>query len=208
MTPVSASHATPPVRGWTGPPAADAAGTRPGARAEEAEQNELARLKARDREVRLHERAHQTAGGAQAGAASFSFEKGPDGRSYAVEGEVPIDASPVRGDPEATIEKMQQVKRAALAPSQPSGQDRKVAARADAEVARARAEARTKGDGEDAAAPPGGRLSGALNQALADIAAPGPRAGPASASPDPAHLAAYASGAYRHPAPDAVPMPR
>jgi hypothetical protein len=48
---------------------------------------------------------------------------------YAVGGEVQIDTSPA-GSPEATIRKMQQIRRAALAPSQPSGTDRAVAAQA------------------------------------------------------------------------------
>ena len=54
-------------------------------------------------------------------------------------GEVSIDKSPVRGDPQATIEKMQQVRRAALAPAQPSGQDRQVAAEARRAIQQARA---------------------------------------------------------------------
>jgi hypothetical protein len=43
-------------------------------------------------------------------------------------------------DPKDTIRKMQQVKRAALAPSHPSGQDRSVAARASEIEAEARTE--------------------------------------------------------------------
>jgi len=108
----------------------------------EDERQAVEALKARDREVREHERAHAAAGAGLAGAPSFSFETGPDGRQYAVGGEVSIDASPVPGDPQATIAKMEQVKRAALAPAQPSAQDRAVAAQADAQIAAAHAEAR------------------------------------------------------------------
>ena len=43
-----------------------------------------------------------------------------------------IDVSPVAGDPRATIEKADQVKRAALAPAEPSPQDRQVARAAEA----------------------------------------------------------------------------
>ena len=111
----------------------------------EGDRKQVDALKARDREVRAHERAHQAAGGSHAGAASYTFQKGPDGRAYAVGGEVPIDASEVKGDPQATIEKMQQVKAAALAPAEPSGQDRKVAALADAKIAQARAELNRQG---------------------------------------------------------------
>lgn len=89
--------------------------------------NELA---ARDREVRAHEQAHAAVGGIHAGAPSYTFEQGPNGKKYAVSGEVPISTSPVSGDAEATIRKADQVKRAALAPAQPSAQDRAVAAQA------------------------------------------------------------------------------
>jgi hypothetical protein len=92
---------------------------------------ELERLKQTDREVRAHEQAHVMAGGSLVrGAASFGYATGPDGRLYAVSGEVSIDSSPIQDDPEATIRKMQRVVAAALAPAQPSGQDRAVASSA------------------------------------------------------------------------------
>lgn len=106
----------------------------------EAEQREVEKLKARDREVRAHEQAHATVGGGIAGQPQYTFTTGPDGRQYAVGGEVSIDTSPVNGNPEATIRKMEQVKRAALAPSQPSSQDRRVAAEAEAKIQAARQE--------------------------------------------------------------------
>ncbi len=87
-------------------------------------------LSARDREVRAHEQAHASVGGSLAGAASFSYARGPDGRQYAVGGEVSIDTTPVPNNPEATIRKAQQIRRAAQAPANPSAQDRQVAARA------------------------------------------------------------------------------
>ncbi|MCB1924024.1 MAG: hypothetical protein KDJ27_09810 [Gammaproteobacteria bacterium] len=96
-----------------------------------AEYRELEQLQRRDREVRQHEQAHIAAGGGHvSGAASFTYETGPDGRRYAVGGEVPIDTSEVAGDPEATIRKMQAIRSAATAPSEPSAQDRQVAAEA------------------------------------------------------------------------------
>ncbi|GAK34472.1 hypothetical protein JCM17846_17250 [Iodidimonas nitroreducens] len=98
-------------------------------------------LRARDREVRAHEAAHATAGAGIAGQPQFEFTTGPDGRQYAIAGEVAIDTSPVAGDPEATAEKMEQVIRAALAPAEPSPQDRAVAAQARAQLQIARAEA-------------------------------------------------------------------
>ncbi len=104
------------------------------------EQQEVARLEKRDAEVRRHEQAHAAAGGQYAGAASFGYETGPDGKRYVVDGEVPIDTSAVSGDPKATVAKMEQVARAAMAPASPSGQDHRVAASARAKAAKARAD--------------------------------------------------------------------
>lgn len=105
------------------------------------EYRELQRLKARDREVRAHEQAHQAAGGQYIqGGMSFSYQKGPDGRSYAVGGEVSIDTAKVPNDPQATLRKMQVVQAAALAPAEPSAQDRAVAAQAAQAAAQARQE--------------------------------------------------------------------
>lgn len=87
-------------------------------------------LARRDREVRSHEQAHQTVGGQYAGAMKLDYTTGPDGRRYAVSGEVPIDLSPIPGNPEATRLKAQQIRQAALAPAEPSNQDRSVAAQA------------------------------------------------------------------------------
>jgi hypothetical protein len=105
------------------------------------EARELEYLKRTDREVRAHEQAHIIAGGNLVrGGASFGYAAGPDGRLYAVSGEVSIDSAPVRDDPQATIQKMQQVVRAALAPARPSSQDRAVASAALKTQAEARQE--------------------------------------------------------------------
>ena len=120
---------------------------------------EVAELKRADAEIRRHEAAHASAGGRYAGAPSFEYQVGPDGKRYAVAGEVPIDVSPVAGDPGATIAKMQVVKRAASAPASPSAQDRAVAATAAKIEVQARAELRAEraeaASGDDAAAAPG-----------------------------------------------------
>ena len=97
---------------------------------QEADQALLDQLKARDQQVRLHEAAHAAVGGQFAGAPSFQYERGPDGRNYAVGGEVGISTSPVKGDPQATIAKARVIRAAALAPAQPSAQDQAVAAAA------------------------------------------------------------------------------
>lgn len=104
---------------------------------DEAEQQQVRELKARDMEVRAHEQAHKAVGGGYAGGISYEYEQGPDRGRYAVGGEVSIDVSPER-DPSATIAKMQQVKAAAMAPAEPSGQDHSVAAQATQYEAEAR----------------------------------------------------------------------
>lgn len=107
----------------------------------EQERQQIQKLKSRDRVVRAHEAAHLAAGaGIVRGGANFSFQRGPDGVQYAVGGEVKIDASKVFGDPQATLEKAQKVRAAALAPAQPSTQDRTIAAKAAQMSIEARAE--------------------------------------------------------------------
>lgn len=103
------------------------------------EQEVVAELQARDREVRAHEQAHASVGGALAGSPSYEYESGPDGRRYAVAGEVPIELREGR-TPEETLRNAQTVRRAALAPAEPSPQDRSVAAAASQMEARARSE--------------------------------------------------------------------
>jgi hypothetical protein len=91
---------------------------------------QIAKLKARDLEVRQHEAAHLAVAGALAtGGPSFTFQKGPDGVNYAISGEVGIDVSP-GSTPEETIARARIVQAAALAPATPSGQDLAVAAQA------------------------------------------------------------------------------
>ncbi|MDI5922772.1 putative metalloprotease CJM1_0395 family protein [Halomonas sp. LR5S13] len=105
--------------------------TKPGAETlSEAELRQVEQMKVTDQEVRQHELAHQVAGGAYTGSPSYDYARGPDGKRYVVAGEVPIDYGPVQGDPRATIDKMQQVISAALAPADPSPKYHQVAARA------------------------------------------------------------------------------
>jgi hypothetical protein len=108
---------------------------------QEADQ-ELKELKDIDRKVRAHEAAHLSAGaGLVRGGASYTYRLGADGQLYAVGGEVTLDTSAVPGDPRATVVKMQQVQAAALAPADPSAQDRAVAAAAAMAAAKAQVEA-------------------------------------------------------------------
>ena len=105
-----------------------------------AEQREvITQLQTRDAEVRSHEAAHQGAAGGLGGAASYSFQVGPDGRQYAVGGEVSIDMSP-GSTPDETIARAQRIRAAALAPADPSSQDRAVAAAASQMAAAAKLE--------------------------------------------------------------------
>ena len=101
-------------------------------------------LSQREAEVHAHENAHSAVGGQYAGSASYTYQRGPDGVNYAVGGEVSIDVSAIPGDPAATLQKMQLVQRAALAPAEPSAQDRKVAALAAQQANQARAELATQ----------------------------------------------------------------
>ena len=103
---------------------------------------EIERLRDADSAVRAHEAAHIAAGGSYVrGSASYTYQTGPDGKQYAVGGEVSIDTS-AEDSPAATIRKMQTVRAAALAPSDPSATDRAVAAAAAQAAASASAELR------------------------------------------------------------------
>lgn len=148
----------------------------------EAEEEQVAELRRADREVRRHEAAHAAVGGAFAGAPSFTFERGPDGQLYAVAGKVSIDTAPVDGDPAATIQKLQIVRAAALAPGDPSAQDRAVAAQAEAGIRRAQAELQAQRNEELAGEGEGSETSNDINAAdtAGDVSANGE--GPSSST--------------------------
>ncbi|MDH5297749.1 MAG: putative metalloprotease CJM1_0395 family protein [Desulfobulbaceae bacterium] len=108
----------------------------------DAEKLRLFELRQADVSIRAHEQAHLAAAGSYArSGASYRYERGPDGRNYAVAGEVMIDTAR-ESKPEQTISKMQVVRSAALAPAEPSPQDRRVAAKAVTTMADARVELR------------------------------------------------------------------
>lgn len=113
------------------------------------EQAQVEKLKARDREVRAHEQAHlAAAGGLAVSAATYSYQRGPDGVQYAIGGEVKLDTSP-GNTPEETLRRAQIIRAAALAPAEPSGQDRIVAANASKMESEARAELATQEQNKD-----------------------------------------------------------
>lgn len=139
--PSSASTPSTPVdEQTTASPAPSASTSADNPRQQRLEQLEVTELLSRDAEVRAHEQAHASIGGIYAGAPSYTYDRGPDGKRYAVGGEVGIDVSPVPNDPQATLQKMQVVLRAALAPVEPSAQDLRVAGRAQAQIVQARSE--------------------------------------------------------------------
>jgi len=106
---------------------------------QQAEQKMIQALQARDREVRAHEGAHVAVGGNLViSGPSYTYQRGPDGRGYAIGGKVQLDVSEVADDPEASLQKSEQIRRAALAPMDPSPLDMKVAASAAQMAARAR----------------------------------------------------------------------
>jgi hypothetical protein len=87
----------------------------------------VAELQEIDRNVRAHEQAHIQAGrGVITSGPNYTYTYGPDGKQYAVGGEVGIDTSPER-KPEANIDKGVRIQAAALAPRDPSPQDYRVA---------------------------------------------------------------------------------
>jgi len=85
-------------------------------------------LQTRDAEVKAHEAAHQS-GGASTGAATYTYQQGPDGKMYAIGGEVSVSFQ-TGSTPQETIANAQAVIASALAPADPSGQDMAVASSA------------------------------------------------------------------------------
>jgi len=151
-----------------------------------AEQAGVRRLQEADQRVRAHERAHQAAGGGAAGAASYSYTLGPDGKMYATSGEVPIRVEGGR-TPDETIAAAARLRAAALAPSDPSAQDLAVAAQAARMEARARAEKSRESSGEG----------------------PGPEAAPGTAPAEEARsrqVTAYEQAVANRFGPDATPF--
>lgn len=92
------------------------------------EKSEIAHLRKEDLRVRTHENAHKAAAGNLSnGGPNYDYKMGPDGKRYAVSGHVNIDTAEVPNDPEKSLEKAKIIKAAALAPTEPSPQDIKVA---------------------------------------------------------------------------------
>lgn len=107
------------------------------------EQAQVRELQQRDREVRAHEAAHRAAAGGMVSGGSYTYQTGPDGRNYAVGGEVSISAAHA-STPQEQLRQAETIRRAALAPADPSPQDRMVAAQASATAYQARGDIRAE----------------------------------------------------------------
>lgn len=165
----------------------------------------LSKLKSRDTEVRQHEQAHlAAAGGLATSGASYTYERGPNGVDYAIGGEVQIDTAP-GATPEETISRARVIQAAALAPAEPSGADRAVAAQASLMEQQARAELAAQ-DAQQAADASGAAASGdagsssrqgssqAANQAAGS--APAKVSPPSALQPSPAEQLQNINRAY------------
>ncbi|GAB6183639.1 putative metalloprotease CJM1_0395 family protein [Thermodesulfovibrio hydrogeniphilus] len=98
-----------------------------------------------ERKVVAHEMAHKAVAGKYAGPVNYGYTKGPDGKLYITSGEVSLALSE-EATPEETVEKMEIIKRAAMAPADPSPQDIRVAQTAAIKEMRARMEMQMQED--------------------------------------------------------------
>ena len=83
----------------------------------------MTRLQQRDQQVRQEEKAHAAVAGDLAGPIDYIYQRGPDGRQYAVGGSVGIQASASSGDPAEAERKAGRMAAAANAATNPSAQD-------------------------------------------------------------------------------------
>lgn len=88
-------------------------------------QRVLEKFKQADANIRSHEQIHATIGQTTA-PISYNYQQGPDGKMYAVGGSVRMDVS-IPDDPKAAAFKLDQIKKAALGPSDLSGADTTIA---------------------------------------------------------------------------------
>lgn len=86
-----------------------------------------------EREVVMHEKAHQATGGFSVGAVSYIYTMGPDYRYYATGGNVEYKL-PYTGTPETMIRAFKGLKNAATSSMDASGQDKRMASMAEAKI--------------------------------------------------------------------------
>ncbi len=86
-------------------------------------QKAIEQLKSRDKEVRIHEMSHSTNPELiKIGSAQFDYTIGPDGKAYATGGRVTLSTGSSK-TPEEALAKAEALKRASMAPGEPSSQD-------------------------------------------------------------------------------------
>jgi hypothetical protein len=141
------------------------------------QQQQVQKLKSTDQKVREHEAAHMAAGAGLTGGAHLEYVRGPDGKQYAVAGEVKIDVSPAQ-TPEQTIDKARRIQAAALAPADPSAQDRAVAAQAAQMAAKAQAELNRQESPANQAAESNANVAAPIARALSAYADQTPQPDP------------------------------
>ena len=104
---------------------------------------EIRQLEMTEQEVIKHEQAHKSVGGSLTGPVSYTYTDGPDDRRYIYGGEVPINVK--EGSTlEETLKILKRVHEAALASSDPSSQDLRVAASAVSQMQQVRGEIATE----------------------------------------------------------------
>ncbi len=86
-----------------------------------------------ERDVVMHEKAHQAQSGSAAGAVTYQYTMGPDHKYYKTGGNVEYKL-PYAGTPEAMIRAFEGLKRVATASGDASGQDVSMAAMAEAKI--------------------------------------------------------------------------
>ena len=92
-------------------------------------QRVLEKFKSSDSKIRAHEQAH-AASGPTTTPISYKYQAGPDGKMYAVGGEVRLDTS-IPQDPKAAAFKLSQIQKASSAPAEMSGADAHIAIQAN-----------------------------------------------------------------------------
>lgn len=89
----------------------------------------LQKFKKSDADIRSHEQAHATIGQTTS-PISYNYQQGPDGKMYAVGGQVRLDVS-IPDDPKAAMHKLDQIQKASIAGAEPSGADMGIATSAN-----------------------------------------------------------------------------
>ncbi|MDJ0950240.1 MAG: putative metalloprotease CJM1_0395 family protein [Alphaproteobacteria bacterium] len=88
-----------------------------------AEERQVARLRQIDSAVRQEENTHAANAGQFASAPQYTYVTGPDGRRYAVGGQVNVRATNPSGDPRQAERAANILRNAAVSPNAPSAQD-------------------------------------------------------------------------------------